>query len=70
MEQVSGSSSAQLAEDARTALADVSDPSTRAALLAALAVVSELQVLNRSAQGIEAHLKQVNQYLGGMANKP
>lgn len=70
MDATSSPSSAQLAEEARAALNEAADPSGRAAVLGVLAVVEELQALTRSAQGIEAHLKQVNQYLGALANKP
>lgn len=70
MDSASSPSSSQLAEEARAALRDVTDPSAQASLLAALAVAKELQVLARSVQGIEGRLKQLNQYLGAIANKP
>lgn len=70
MQSASGPSSAQLAEEARSALDQVADPSARAALLAVLAVVRELQGLTRVTQGIDARLETLNQYLGALANKP
>ncbi|MEU3727729.1 hypothetical protein [Streptomyces sp. NPDC031705] len=65
-----GPASAQLAEEARSALTEVTDPAARATLLVALAAVQELQALTRSAQGVDARLKKINQYLGALANKP
>ncbi|MGW1768534.1 hypothetical protein ACWCQL_31400 [Streptomyces sp. NPDC002073] len=66
----SGPSTAQLADEARAALQEVTDPSARATVLCALAAITELQALSRCTQGIEARLKQLNRYLGAMANKP
>ncbi|CAM5299605.1 hypothetical protein SAVIM338S_00425 [Streptomyces avidinii] len=63
-------STAQLTDEAQAALRDVTDASAQASLLAALAVAKELQTLNRSVQGIEGRLKQLNKTLGAIANKP
>ncbi|MFF5703630.1 hypothetical protein ACFY7H_14140 [Streptomyces sp. NPDC012794] len=65
-----GPAPSHLLEEARTALRDVTDPSARAGLLAVLAAVQELQLLTSSIQGIDARMKQLNRYLGALANKP
>ncbi|MFD9304825.1 hypothetical protein ACFWCB_19560 [Streptomyces sp. NPDC060048] len=65
-----GPSSAQLAEEVRAALGDITDPVARSALLAGLAVLKELQALTRSSQSVDTRLKRLNQYLGAIANKP
>ncbi|WP_411102986.1 hypothetical protein [Streptomyces sp. cmx-4-9] len=51
------------AEAARAALEEVTDPGARAVALALLAVAE-------STQSVDKRLKQVNQYLGALANKP
>ncbi|MEW1901728.1 MULTISPECIES: hypothetical protein [unclassified Streptomyces] len=58
------------ADEARAALEDVSDPAARAVVLALLAVRDELRTVSERETRVDARLKQMNQYLGALANKP
>ncbi|MFE5829209.1 MULTISPECIES: hypothetical protein [unclassified Streptomyces] len=58
------------ADEARAALEDVSDPAARAVVLALLAVRDELRTMSERETRVDARLKQMNQYLGALANKP
>ncbi|MGW9447335.1 hypothetical protein [Streptomyces sp. NPDC055632] len=58
------------ADEARAALEDVSDPAARAMVLALLAVRDELRTVSERESRVDARLKQMNQYLGALANKP
>ncbi|MFC8172493.1 hypothetical protein ACFUJ0_26485 [Streptomyces sp. NPDC057242] len=58
------------ADEARAALEDVSDPAARAVVLALLAVRDELRTVSERESRVDARLKQMNQYLGALANKP
>ncbi|MFB7032539.1 MULTISPECIES: hypothetical protein [unclassified Streptomyces] len=58
------------ADEARAALEEVSDPAARAMVLALLAVRDELRTISERESRVDARLKQMNQYLGALANKP
>ncbi|MFE8936144.1 hypothetical protein ACWDNT_30380 [Streptomyces sp. NPDC000963] len=58
------------ADEARAALEDVSDPAAKAVVLALLAVRDELRTMSEREARVDARLKQMNQYLGALANKP
>ncbi|MEV7672176.1 hypothetical protein [Streptomyces sp. NPDC088752] len=57
-------------DEARAALEDVSDPAAKAVVLALLAVRDELRTMSEREARVDARLKQMNQYLGALANKP
>ncbi|AVH98962.1 MULTISPECIES: hypothetical protein [Streptomyces] len=58
------------ADEVRAALEDVSDPTARAVVLALLAVRDELRAVSERTGRVDARMKQMNQYLGALANKP
>ncbi|MFJ4868697.1 hypothetical protein [Streptomyces sp. NPDC088757] len=58
------------ADETRAALEDVSDPAARAVVLALLEIRDELRTMSERESRVEARLKQMNQYLGALANKP
>ncbi|MFI9121097.1 hypothetical protein ACIGW0_17090 [Streptomyces bikiniensis] len=58
------------ADEARAALEEVSDPTARAVVLALLGVRDELRAVSERAGRMDARMKQLNQYLGALANKP
>ncbi|MFC7931934.1 hypothetical protein ACPCAE_20520 [Streptomyces cinereoruber] len=58
------------ADEVRAALEDVSDPTARAVVLALLAVRDELRAVSERTGRMDARMKQMNQYLGALANKP
>ncbi|MFC8794017.1 hypothetical protein [Streptomyces cinereoruber] len=57
-------------DEVRAALEDVSDPTARAVVLALLAVRDELRAVSERTGRVDARMKQMNQYLGALANKP
>ncbi|WP_030213261.1 hypothetical protein [Streptomyces bikiniensis] len=58
------------ADEVRAALEEVSDPTARAVVLALLGVRDELRAVSERAGRMDARMKQLNQYLGALANKP
>ncbi|MFD5109924.1 hypothetical protein ACPCSP_03470 [Streptomyces cinereoruber] len=58
------------ADEVSAALEDVSDPTARAVVLALLAVRDELRAVSERTGRVDARMKQMNQYLGALANKP
>lgn len=65
-----GTEGSAAAEAARTELEAVTDPTSRATVLALLAIAHQLGDLTRMTRSLLPQVKQLNQYLGAIANKP